>query len=181
MPRTTNQARDSAHRTMGRILLALFFASTTMCGKHNDRAAGEHAPIGAPELKAILAESRGRIVVLYFWATWCKSCMPELRSLSGLQVRHGDQKVRVICVSIDPPGDPMRTALVRFSYQEAGPLYGGYISRNPHPREIMTVVDQDWLEVVPITYLIGRDGQVARRLVGSRAMRDLENQITALR
>ena len=169
---------------MSRVLWAMavtaLFLAPAGCAKSSSGSSAVATVVGPTELKAALAASRGHPIILYFWATWCKTCIPELKSLAQLQAKHAAQNLRVICVSIDSTGDEMRTALVRYSYQEAGPLYGAYISRDAQPRAIMTVVDRDWLEVVPVTYMINKDGQQAGRFVGSRALRDLRKKLTAI-
>ncbi len=47
-----------------------------------------------------LVESRGRVVVIDFWATWCKPCLAQLPALEGL-ARKGD--VDVIAINLDDP------------------------------------------------------------------------------
>lgn len=48
-----------------------------------------------------LVESRGRVVVIDFWATWCKPCLAQLPALEGL-ARKAD--VDVIAINLDDPG-----------------------------------------------------------------------------
>ena len=45
-------------------------------------------------------ELRGKVVVLEFWATWCKPCLVSLPRLEGAARRWGDQ-VAVIAVNLD--------------------------------------------------------------------------------
>ncbi len=47
-----------------------------------------------------LVESRGRVVVIDFWATWCKPCLAQLPALEGL-ARKAD--VDVIAINLDDP------------------------------------------------------------------------------
>lgn len=170
-------------RTIFLALLCLPLLFVLTCEESNPAARAGGDEITRADLQKILNENKGRPVLLNFWATWCRSCMPELRSLAKIQKKYEDRDLRVICVSVDSPEDKMRGALVRFTYDqavEAGDFYGAYISRESHPREIMTLVDDEWLEIVPVTYLIDREGKVAERLVGSRALRKVEKKLPAV-
>jgi thiol-disulfide isomerase/thioredoxin len=53
---------------------------------------------------AIVAASKGKVVVLDLWATFCPPCVKELPGLVALQARYPDQ---VVCVSVcvDHEGD----------------------------------------------------------------------------
>jgi thiol-disulfide isomerase/thioredoxin len=71
---------------------------------------GEPAPaIALPRIEAggalgariTLAEARGKVVVLDFWATWCKPCLLEMPRLDQVARAHPD--VAVIAINIDDP------------------------------------------------------------------------------
>src|SRR5690242_20669819 len=53
-----------------------------------------------------LAQFRGKVVVLNFWASWCPPCVEELPSLMQMQNDLRDKGVIVLGVSVDSdPGD----------------------------------------------------------------------------
>jgi thiol-disulfide isomerase/thioredoxin len=54
-----------------------------------------------------LAQYRGKVVVLNFWATWCLPCAAEMPSLDRLAAIEDPGRVSVIAVSIDQDG-PIR-------------------------------------------------------------------------
>jgi len=53
---------------------------------------------------ARLAELRGRVLVVNFWATWCAPCVAELPSLQRLQAALDPAKASVVLVSQDLRG-----------------------------------------------------------------------------
>ncbi|MEM8934979.1 MAG: TlpA disulfide reductase family protein [Pseudomonadota bacterium] len=58
-----------------------------------------------------LANFRGQMVVLNFWATWCAPCLKELPSLDALQERLGGRGVAVVAVAADPAGPEAARAM----------------------------------------------------------------------
>jgi peroxiredoxin len=48
-----------------------------------------------------LADHRGKLVVLNFWATWCQPCALEMPSLEALWRRYRDRGLVVVAVSVD--------------------------------------------------------------------------------
>lgn len=72
-----------------------------------DRALNDAAP--AVELKLIdraaydrlLAERRGKVVLVDFWATWCQPCLAQLPHTGELAGRLGERGLAVMTVSLD--------------------------------------------------------------------------------
>jgi thiol-disulfide isomerase/thioredoxin len=69
---------------------------------------------GASGAPLSLDDLRGQVVILDFWATWCKPCLVSLPKLDALQVKHGAQGLVVVAVNLDDP------ALARAMWNDKG-------------------------------------------------------------
>ena len=70
------------------------------------------APVAAPDIPYVrsgrpqlLKQSWGKVVLVNFWATWCKPCLEELPSLDALQKSKGGPDFEVIAIAADPQGE----------------------------------------------------------------------------
>lgn len=55
-----------------------------------------------------LAQHRGKIVVVTFWASWCGPCRKELPGLDALQKHAGDKILKVIAVNVQDSTEDYR-------------------------------------------------------------------------
>ena len=63
------------------------------------------APFQGPDGESLtLADFKGRVVLVNFWATWCAPCLKELPSLDALQGAFPEERFKIIAVAADPRG-----------------------------------------------------------------------------
>jgi len=67
-----------------------------------------------------LASLRGKVVVLDFWATWCRPCVEEFPTLRKIDERHGDE-VLLLGVNMDDADALSPDALRRWIAEAAVP------------------------------------------------------------
>lgn len=104
-----------------------------------------------------LTRYRGKVVLLDFWASWCEPCRHSFPWLNAMQTKYADRGLVVIGVNVDRD----RTAAERFLrdvpaqfqivYDPAGALAARYD-----------------LPGMPVSYVIGPDGEIVARHVGFR-------------
>jgi peroxiredoxin len=102
-----------------------------------------------------LADFRGKVVVLNFWATWCGPCIEEMPSLKQFAEKYADQGVQVIGVSEDTDADAYREFIAKHEIN--------FLTlRNP----ARTVSAQYGTFRLPETYIISRDGKLLNKIIG---------------
>lgn len=104
-----------------------------------------------------LADHRGRVVLLNFWATWCKPCEDEMPAMERLYRSLGSEPFEVLAVSVDE--DLAELASFRERLGLSFPIL-------MDPRQQVTRRYQT--TGFPESLLIDRSGRVAERYVGPR-------------
>ena len=102
-----------------------------------------------------LADYKGKVVLLNFWATWCEPCRVELPLLERLRTALAGRPFVVLAVQM---GGSARTA-----QDMAAELH----LRFPLLLDRDSKVTAKWgVDTLPTTFLIGPDGEIAVRRTG---------------
>jgi peroxiredoxin len=91
----------------------LWFAGAQAAG-FETRAALPAPDLKAPDLTGAtrtLADYRGKVVVLNFWATWCPPCQREMPSLERLRRKMAKQPLEVVAISSAETPDEVKAYL----------------------------------------------------------------------
>lgn len=101
-----------------------------------------------------LSELRGSVVLLNFWASWCEPCVRELPQLQRLHERHAADGLVVLGVSDEDPGKARR------HLEELGIGYPSLLDVDG------SVMQSYRIHAIPTSLIVGRDGQLLKRLEG---------------
>jgi thiol-disulfide isomerase/thioredoxin len=120
-----------------------------------------------------IADLRGSVAVINFWATFCVPCREEMPMLSKLTQEYKGKKVRFIAISADesPEGKKNRTKIDQF------------LDTQKPAMEIWLGADLDMLErlrlgnVLPATVILDENGEVISRILGQAREEDVRGPL----
>jgi thiol-disulfide isomerase/thioredoxin len=125
----------------------------------------------------LIAESKGRVLLIDFWATWCAPCREEMPLLVALQRKYAAKGLRLVTVSADEEED--RAAALKFlqQHQVSPPAY---LKKVADDDRFITFVDKNWSGALPALFLYDRNGKLVRSFIGEADMKAVEKAILAL-
>ena len=102
-----------------------------------------------------LADYKGTIVLVNFWATWCEPCRAEMTSMQRLQERLAGRPFTVLLVN----------------HGETRMRVGDFVKREALAFSVLLDPNQDaakaWrVRVLPSSFLVGADGRVRYTVIG---------------
>ena len=103
-----------------------------------------------------LSDNKGKVVLLNFWATWCPPCRQETPGIIQLAADLKARGLEVVGVSMDEAGTPVIRKFIddyHIPYSIVVPLPDSLIGME--------------VSALPTTFLIDRNGKVAKTYLGA--------------
>jgi thiol-disulfide isomerase/thioredoxin len=139
---------------------------------------GQYRPdFSFPDALGLSHETRewdGRVLVVNFWATWCKPCVREMPSLVDLQKQYAEHGVQFIGVALDTApevDDFFMTLGLALNYPS---LIGG--------TDAIAVAEAygNSIGILPYTVMVDRSGKIAYAQFGELTRDSAEQMILNL-
>ncbi|MDQ6828008.1 MAG: TlpA family protein disulfide reductase [Gemmatimonadota bacterium] len=136
----------------------------SMAPSFSGKVIQSYSPEGAssiqPGTMRTLADYKGQVLLVNIWATWCGPCVIEMPAIERLHQALGPKGLRVIGVSIDH-----RT-------RNPSDLIRAFLREHALSFEVLhdtsdTIQDLYQSTGVPETFVIGRDGTIRKKMIGS--------------
>lgn len=105
-----------------------------------------------------LEDFRGKVVLVHFWATFCVPCLHEMPVLESLWQQYRDQGLVILGIAADRGS----VAVVRDFTAKNGLTFPVLHDADGTVRNRYEVV------ALPMSYIVGRDGRISGRMIGSR-------------
>jgi len=110
---------------------------------------------GGPPVE--LADLRGKVVLVNFWATWCAPCEAEMPAMQRLHSELSDEGFELLAISVDDTAEPVRAFQQRLAL-------GFPILLDPRKQAAQAYQTFRF----PESLLVDRRGVIVERYIGSK-------------
>ena len=145
-------------------VITLVLGSLCLAANVTAASLDEVTPVALPPQLALmgldgkthdLADYRGKVVLLNFWASWCVPCIREMPGMQRLAEKFGDRSFDILAVNVAENKNSVEASRKRLKIDFT-------ILLDPEKDTA-----HDWgLKVLPTSYLIDPAGQIRYQAVG---------------
>ncbi|HXA46916.1 MAG TPA: TlpA disulfide reductase family protein [Burkholderiaceae bacterium] len=137
------------------------------------QVANELFAVSVPDLNnhaQSLAQWKGKILLVNFWATWCTPCVQEMPELSKMQAENKNPKLQIIGIGVDSAANIQEfSTKLKISY----PLYVADTAGSDLLRKF-----GDSAGGLPFSLLISPDGHVKKTYLGRLDIAQVKQDIS---
>ena len=151
------------------IILPLFLLNA--CSESGPRIASAAPDLSLRDMQGNtvqLSSYKGKVIILDFFATTCPPCREEIPDFVELQKQYADKGFVMIGVSLSGIGD------VKPFAERLGMNYTVLIATRS------AIEAYGPIRAIPLTYVIGKDFNIAKKYIGFRPKEVFENDIKEL-
>jgi len=151
------------------ICLSFLVTLTLFTFSKNSHAGDSIKKITVPELKSVLENNKGKVVILDLWATWCPPCRKEIPGFINLYNKYKGKGVEILGIAFDENGVEVVPPFVK----KMGINYSVYLDGG----DIAQAYD---LQAYPTTIIYGKDGKESNRHIGYLSEKEFDEEISIL-
>lgn len=134
-------------------------------------------PVDPAAYSKMLAAHRGKVVLVDFWATWCKPCRAQTPVLATLAQKLHARGFDFVTVSTDEAANEAAALKVLAEDHVSGAMYIKHASDDD---KFYDAIDKDWGGAVPAMFLYDRNGRKVKSFVGETPVKDIQAAVEKL-
>jgi thiol-disulfide isomerase/thioredoxin len=167
------------------ILSASSIASQTQSAAPTARSTQSSRPAAAQTLTQIdlagynklLADHRGKPLLVTFWATWCEPCRDEYPLVNQLARDYASKGLVVLGVDMD---DDSAINLIQHFLERNRPIFPNVRKQMGHEDVFVRGVDPQWKDEMPANFFYAADGRLLGFMIGGHPRDDFEKIINVI-
>lgn len=134
-------------------------------------------PVDQSGYTKLIAGHKGKVVLVEFWATWCKPCRAEMPELVKLEQKLRARGFDLVTISNDEPEAQPAAIKVLAANHVPGVTY---LRKAADDDKFCDAIDPKWQGVLPALFLYDRSGKKVRAFLGETPTAVIEAAIAKL-
>jgi len=133
------------------------------------------------DFSKIKNENKDKVLLINFWATWCKPCVEEFPGLLKLYKEYHGKGLNIVFVSLDFKED-IDSKLKPFLKKNGVdfPTYHLDINNADKTESIMLYFDKTWGGGIPASFIFDKQGEMKFFILGGEEYNFFEDKIKSL-
>jgi thiol-disulfide isomerase/thioredoxin len=128
-----------------------------------------------PDAKGVrqpLAQWKGKVLVVNFWATWCPPCRKEIPAFSAMSQKYADKGVQFVGISIDTEKNVS-------DFQTAQKVRYPLVIASPAAVQLTEELGNA-TQALPFTLIIDKTGAISMVKLGTLSEEELDRKLAGL-
>ncbi len=139
--------------------------------------AAELKPVDEAGYAKLVAASKGKVVLVNFWATYCVPCRKEMPQLVALEARLRARGFQFVTISADEPEQQAAAGMFLDKIKVPAPAY---IRTAKDDDKFIAMVDGKWNGALPAMFLYDRQGRKVKSFFGEADLKTVTAAIEKL-
>ena len=119
------------------------------------------------QIDSLKSSYDGNVILVNFWASWCKPCVEECPDLLKLKNDFTGKGLKVVFISLDFPED-VNTKLIPF-LKKNNVDFTTFQCDFKNTEDLMDYFDKKWDGAIPATFIFDRKGILRSKIVGNKS------------
>lgn len=157
-------------------------ASQTQSTAHSPQSAKPAPPKTLTEIdlagyNKLLADHKGKPLLVTFWATWCEPCRDEFPIINQLARDYSSKGLVVLGVDMD---DDAAVALIQHFLERNKPTFPSVRKKMGHEDVFVRGVNPQWHDEMPANFFYAADGRLLGFMIGGHTREDFDKIINTI-
>lgn len=132
--------------------------------------------VDAAGVTKLRAGTKGQVTLISFWATWCGPCVAEFSDLQDTYRMYSPRDFNMVTVSANMPDE--QSGVMRF-LEKRHATTRNLLFGSTETEKLQAAFDPTWQSAVPYTVVLGPDGNVIYKTLGSVDLLQMRRKILA--
>jgi thiol-disulfide isomerase/thioredoxin len=164
------------------ILSTNSIASQTQSAARSSQATKPAAPrelsqIDLAGYNKLLADHKGKPLLVTFWATWCEPCRDEFPIINQIARDYASKGLVVLGVDMD---DDSAVNLIQHFLDHNKPIFPSVRKKMGHEDAFVNGVDPQWHDEMPANFFYAADGRLLGFMIGGHTRPDFDKIINGI-